>query len=244
MKTAIFITDIHYPYHDQTTIDICNKVCKELKPDFLIFGGDNWDANGVSKFTAKDTEEGLIDTYNEMIGFKEKIFSLLSQHAKETRLLLGNHDGQRLKDYLQRMKDKGNNNVFNYWNKQFDYKKVFGCKIYEYNEICKIGKLNFIHGERHNKYHANSHFEILMGNVMYGHMHSTQIFTKIIKGNEPFQSISIPCASELNPTYQKNRANAWLHGFGVVYFLDSGEFFYHIVQIIKGKTVFNGKEYK
>lgn len=247
IKKAVFITDIHYPYQHNKTIDIAKKVCKDIKPDYLIFGGDNWDAEGISKFTAKDGQAGIISTYDEMIGFKEKVFTPLIKSCNndklDVRLLLGNHDGQRLTDYLEKAQQKGLDDVYNYWNKQFNYKKIFNCQITDYNETCKIGNLNFIHGERHNKYHANSHFLILMANVIYGHLHTTQIYTHVNKGREPFQAIAIPGACEMNPNYMKNRASAWINGFAVVYFVDKC-FWYDIIQIINGKTIFNGKLYE
>lgn len=242
MKTVIFLTDIHYPYHHKRTLDICYKYCKDVKPDVIIYGGDNWDANGISKFTAKDTDAGLIDTYQEMIGFKTEIFDKFSKVCKESVLLLGNHDGQRLTDYLNRHLERGNNSVYNFWNQKFNFKDVFDCEVIPYNEIYTIEPLTFLHGERHNKYHTNGHLDILMRNVMYGHLHTEQVFTKVTKGNEPFQAISVPCASELNPEYMKGRASAWLNGFGVIRF-HKGMYFPQVVKVIKGTTIIDGKVY-
>jgi predicted phosphodiesterase len=236
----LFITDIHYPYQDKKTIEIALKVQKDLKINNVIFGGDNWDADGISKFTAKDSDEGLITTYNEMTKFKERIFD---KFTGKKYLMLGNHDGQRLKDYLRRHLERGNNELYNYWNEKFNFKKVFNCEVFDYNDILKIGSLHFIHGERHNKYHANSHFEIIMGNVMYGHLHTTQIYTRTTKINEPYQAISVPGACQLNPDYMKNRASSWINGFAVINF-HKDCFWYDICQIINGMTIINGKIYK
>lgn len=242
VKTAIFLTDIHYPHHNKKTIEICLKLAKELKPDYMIYGGDNWDADGISKFTAKDTDEGLVETYEQMNGFKEEIFDKFSQYSKKNILLLGNHDGQRLIDYLNRHLDRSNTRIYNFWNNQFNYKRVFNCDIVPYNDVYKIGNLSFIHGERHNKYHANSHLDILMRNVMYGHLHTTQVHTKVTKGNEPYQAISVPSACELNPDYMKGRASAWINGFAIINFTRN-TFHYQIIQIINNETIINGKIY-
>jgi len=242
IQKAIFLTDIHYPFHNQKTLDICYNIAKDIKPDVIIYGGDNWNADGISKFTAKDTDEGLVETFNEMIEFKEKIFDRFKKIIPKAVLLLGNHDGQRLTDYLNKHLDRRNTNIYNYWNNQFNYKRVFGCDIVPYNDVYKIGSLSFMHGERHNKYHANAHLDILMRNVMYGHLHTTQIHTKVTKGNEPFQAIAVPSACDLNPDYMKGRASAWINGFAVINWI-SGTFYYDVIQIINGKTIYAQKLY-
>jgi predicted phosphodiesterase len=245
VKIALAIGDTHFPQHSIKTLDIANKIGRDLKPDYLIFGGDNWDADGISKFTVKAPEDGLIETYNQMLDFKKVIFDRLvkSCGGPEVRLLLGNHDGQRLTDFLRKAQEKGHNNIYNYWSRQFDYKKIFNCKIIPYNDYTKLGKLHITHGEKHNKYHAASHLDLYMGSVLHFHLHTKQIFTRISKGNEPHQGISAPCACELNPDYMKNRASTWINGFVVIYFTEKS-FFYNIVQVINGETVFNGKVYK
>ena len=248
MKTAIALGDIHYPFHNQTTINIIKKVAKDLKPDYLIFGGDNWNADGISKFSSKAPDEGLIETFNEMNEFHEKIFKMIQKSCHNdnliTHLILGNHDGQRLTDFLNKAKEKGHNNIYNYWNNQFNYEKIFNCKITQYNDYIKIGKMNITHGEKHNKYHASSHLDIYMSSILHFHLHTNQIYTRISKGNDAHQGISAPCCCDTNPDYLKNKANTWINGFVIIYFLPNGNFFYEIKQIIDKQTIVNGKIYK
>jgi len=247
IQKGLLIADTHYPFYDKPTFSIAKQISNDIKPDKLIFLGDNWDAYGTSKYTQQNAEDGLIETYNEMLKFKEEIFIPLQESTKnkklETILLLGNHDGQRLVHYFRRLQEVGNLNLYNYWKNKFNFKKIFECKVIEYNDSLKIGKCNIIHGEKHNKFHTASHLDLYMGSVQTGHLHTTQIYTRISKGNIPYQGISIPAMGDINPEYMNKMANKWINGLCVDYFMPDGTFFYDIVQVIKKKTIFQGKLY-
>ena len=249
MSKALFLTDIHYPNHNPVVERIVKQFLKDYHFDHLVLGGDCFDANGISKFTAKGFEDGVFDTVLELEGFKKDYFQPLIKSSKNKKIdikwTLGNHDGQRFTDFFRRLQEKARPEMYKLIKNQLDVKSRFPeVKFKDYNECHKIGKLYFTHGEYHNEAHAKKHATTYMKNIMYGHLHTYQIHTAKSKATgRPHTAYSMPCACKMNLDYLKNGASSWLNGFAVIDFLPNGNFFVSPIIIINNKTVYNGKTY-
>lgn len=245
MKIVASIWDIHYPTHHQPTIEIFKQVIKDIKPTHIVWGGDEVNCDGISKYTAKTVANGIEDAKMELEGFKKEIFDPISKTKAKMYHLGGNHDDQRIRDLLRKLDEKGEYGLKKYAQDVLDLNKYFpGCEMHQYNDFAKIGKVHFTHGEFHNDAHAKKHALTWGVNLIYGHLHSTQLYTHIAKTNEPHQAISMPCACQLNPDYMKNKSSKWLNGFGITYIDDKGNFWHYPVHVINNKAIFNGKTYK
>jgi len=106
-----------------------------------------------------------------------------------------------------------------------------------------IGKLRLIHGEYTGQYHAAKTSNSYSKNVVYGHTHDIQSFTKITNDGDIHQAQSIGCLCQLSPGYMKGRPNKWVNGFGVLYTRDDGTFNVYTVIISNNKFTFNDKTY-
>ncbi len=120
-----------------------------------------------------------------------------------------------------------------------------GYKIYEkLNHIERIGKLNITHGMYHSMHYVKTHIDKLKTNVLFGHLHSPrQRFESSPAREIAIAGYALGCLCDLAPDFMKNRANAWVHGFAVIYFYDNGYFDVDIKRIVKGRFIYNGKIY-
>lgn len=247
MKSALILPDIHYPHHDKKCIDIITQVAQSLKPDYLVYLGDGINADGISKYTHKKMEKGIIEASKEIEGFVSEIHTQLSPHIKEQIFYTGgNHCFQRIEDLLNKLEEKDEEpEVIKFYEDLLSFKKRMPeVKFCKWNEAIKIGKLYFTHGTYHNDAHAKKHALAFGASVVYGHLHSVTAYTATSRSSgQSNRATSLGCLCNLNPTYLKNRPTGWSQGFGVVYFHDNGDFNLYPVDIIKGKCIFNGVLY-
>lgn len=238
-EDALVIPDLHVPYHHEPTVNIIFQVAEDLDPEHIVFIGDCFDAEHLGSWTKDTVEEGLYKTLDEIDEFREEILQPLRGICPDSEYYWcgGNHDMQRIKDAIEDLEKR---------KRVIDLEKEFpDIKLTEYNQYVKIGKMHYTHGTYHNKYHARKHVDQYQVNVMYGHTHTTQTFTKHTKTDrQPIKATSIGAACDLNPSYMKNKPNAWVHAFGVVHYRKDGTFTAHVPEIINNETIFNGKVYK
>jgi len=250
MKKILSIGDIHYPDQHTPTLSIFKQVVKDTKPDIIVFGGDEINADGISRFTAKTGMNGIHDTEKELKGFRKDIYNPIYKLAKKANRKVefvnvgGNHFNQRKLDLLEKLEQKQEYGIAEYVRTRLD-KSIYmpDCVMLEYNDFFKFGKLCYTHGENVCDNHAKKTVLTWGANVIYFHTHTAQLYTNCSKVNEPHQAISNPCACNRNPDYMKKRSNKWVNGFGVTYFDEDGNFWHYIINIIDNKTIFNNKVY-
>lgn len=245
-KTIMSIFDIHGKSRHKPTIRIFRKIAKELNPDIIVFGGDNEDFDGISRFTAKNINKGMKEAIEERKWFTKNIYEPIIKDAgnPEVYICLGNHDGQRVEDVISKMRERDDNFRADSFEEKIDPKKFFkNAKICSYNQYHKIGKILFTHGTYHGLNHAKKHADVFGTNVCYGHIHTHSVFTRTNLGIS-HESVSMPCACDLNPSYMKQKQTSWVNGFGIHYILPNGNFQTYVVKVINNKTIWNGKIYK
>ena len=245
VRNALVVADHHGYNYAPKVLSIQCKIARIIKPDYLVFLGDQIDATGISKFTAKEFSEGALDTVNEIEFFRNKIFNPLVEASPRAKIIWtrGNHDGKRFVDFLLKLKEKGFLEQFNHYNNLLNIKKQFPeVDVYDYNQCARIGRLYFTHGEYHNMHHTHKHAIVYGKNVMYGHLHTHDEKTVISKAtNKIHAGISIPCSCKLDMEYIKNRSHSWVQGCAVVQFTPSGDYFHHVIKIINNRTIFRGR---
>lgn len=238
LETAIVIPDLHVPYHSKGVVEIAVQLIKDTKPDHIVLLGDCFDAEFLGRWTTSTVEQGIYRTLEEIEVFKREVYEPIRKAAKKAQIYWtgGNHDMQRLKDVIEEMPDRA---------KQLDLQRMFpDVKMTEYNEWVKIGKMYFTHGVYTNIHHSKKTADMWQSNVMYGHVHDVQQYTKqTLVDKQPHITIALGSACSRNPAYMKNRPNNWVHALGVVYFQKGGHFTAYTPIIVEGKTVFNGKIY-
>ena len=125
--------------------------------------------------------------------------------------------------------------------------KERGYKYHPYNrkKNLKIGKLNFTHGKYTTKYHAYKHLNYYGENIMYGHTHELQRFTKTSNGGT-ISSWSLGCLKDIeaDEDWLGGKLTNWNHAFAIIDWFRGGNFKVEVIEIIKGKTTLWGEVIK
>jgi len=244
-KTGIAVFDLHYPLHLRNLWNNILKVCKDIKPDYFVFGGDQLNMSSVSHWAEsrgqKMTLEGkrLIKDY---CGFNEEIMQPLMEVLPEYCIKIfmkGNHE-----EWVSQAIDKNPQGQF-YWEIENNV-ELTGWKVIPYGQYWKVGKLHFIHGAFTNEFHAKKTVTVYEKDICYGHCHTIQIYAKTTPlEHDTRLGISCPCACKMNPEYMKNRPNAWVNGILLFETLPNGAFCHDIrMSNDKGQLVVRGKRYE
>ena len=253
MKTETWIAayDLHYPKVNWRTFHAMMSFIKQNGCSGFLFGGDQFDnecishhtqgkplyrRKGAYAFDEKGFENGILTPLETVLGSKpEKIW------------LVGNHD-----DWEYQLVER---------EPQFDgvIDRVASLKLIErgwkvvtIGRSFRHGKLTFIHGDQLTgmgnqapMYHAKKAVEAFCQNVLYGHTHSPQSFTKILPVNQTqkWMAYCAPILGNTNPGYLRNRPTSWLNGFVIVEFHKAGNFNCYPVVVSDGRFSYGGKVY-
>jgi predicted MPP superfamily phosphohydrolase len=243
-KIGIAVYDLHYPEHFKYLWENIFTLTTELKPDYFILGGDNMDMQSLSHWIHDKGESRKLEgkrVKKDYDDFNRDIIDPLNAILKPTcekHFLEGNHE-EWAEQYIDRNpQSEGFYEVRNNLN-------IKDWKHYRYGEICKIGKMYFIHGTYTNDAHAKKHVNTYEHNIFYGHMHDHQIYTKVTPiDNDTHMGMSIPCCCTTNPDYAKHKPNRWVNGF-LIFYVYENEFFQPFPIIsVDGKFLFNNVLYK
>lgn len=242
--------DLHYPMVHQPTVDAMLDFVRKNPVAGFVWGGDQFDNSCISHHNRGKGLYKLPGQYAaETRGFDtllKQIEGLLPKTANRV-WIEGNHDNwefelvethPELQGTIERplllgLKDRG-------W------------KVIPMGKTFKYGELTFVHGEtltgvgnQASAMHAKKAIEIYCTNILYGHMHAPQSFTKVLPSDtrRKWMSWCSPIAGDVNPKYLENRPTAWLNGFTIIEFHDKGLFNVYPVVVIDGKFSYGGKIY-
>jgi len=239
MKTGICVFDLHYPNHDKILFDNILKVAKDIKSDIFLFGGDNMDMLPVNPHIAKKNGIRPIEfkrLKGEYDSFQTEILNRINVENKIW--LYGNHE-----DWIEQGIDTDPQRLEGMIEVEHNLDLSEWVKI-PVNKYYKIGKLYFTHGQYTNDAVAKKTVTAYEKSVIFGHSHGFQVYTKNSPvDQEPHAAYQCPCACLKNPDYQRNRPSNWVNGFGVFYIANNGYFNFYPAISIKGKFIFNGKQY-
>ena len=244
METALIIPDIHAPFEHKPTIKIAMKLGAYLKPNYLVYLGDCFNANGISRFRDKrqTEEDGVYETAKEIVYFNKKIYQPLQEKCKrgKTKPLVywcgGNHDEVRTRESIANTPERSY---------ILDIRSIFSdAMICAYGDYHKIGKLIFTHGDYCNEFHAKKHLTTYLSSVVYGHTHAIQSYSLTGKADRnPHKALSMGCACEKTVPYIKTKNSSWQHALGVCYFDAKGNYNLYVVEIINNSCMFNGRTF-
>jgi len=251
IETWVVVHDLHYPmYHKPTWNAITDFISKNPVAGF-IFAGDIFDNLEISHHTKGKPifrETGSYERNTRT--FDANILKPLEkQLADATKVyIIGNHE--RFEQDLIEAHPEMKGSV--------EHEKLLsledrGWKIVPLGHAYKIGKLAVIHGEvltgignQCGTFPSKKAVEVYAGNVLAGHTHSPQSFTRIspVDSADTWMGWIAPVACETNPAYLRNRPKAWLNGTTIVEVRLDGNFnCYPVILDKKGLFSYGGKIY-
>lgn len=248
----IFAPDIHYPLTNWPTFNAILDFISKNKVDGFIFGGDQFDNQEISHHTKKQLrlrfEAKTLDINTK--GFDKKILSPIEAKLPddcEKVWIEGNHDfwlTQYIDEHPELEGSLERPNTLHLSER--------GFRVFECGTIFRKGKINFIHGEtlsgignQVSGLPARKALEAYCGNVVFGHFHSLQVFTKVMPHDQSqkWMAVCSPCIGETNAHYMRNRPHSFVNGFVIVEIQANGNFNIFPVVVTKGQFVYGGKVY-
>jgi len=241
VKRGVVLFDIHYPVHNKECMSIVKKFLKDFQPNYLIYGGDALDLSCISDFNkAKPKLIEKARLKKEYRGFQKEILTPIDKivtNKCKKYYLIGNHEWR-----VDRLVE-GNPQMEGLVELE-EHLNLTDYTIIPFNGILNIGEMAFIHGITCNKYHSEKNVSTYNTNVFSGHLHTSQVYTKVSPLNSlPKSGVSVGCLCDMNPHYMQNKPNAWVHQFLYFYIFDDGSFTYYTPTIINGRVMINNKLY-
>ena len=243
--TGVALFDIHYPYQDKNALNAVCQFISDVKPEILVYGGDQLDQTPVSHWLVnnlRDREGKRLKT--DYDNFNSDILSRMEKLSnwKEKVWIIGNHEYWIEKYIDEHPELEGLIEPEGY----FDLKKR-GYKIIPFNSCYRIGRMSIIRGLYINQFHAKKTLDTWGESscVYYGHKHDFQVYSAIFRGGDglPRLASSCGCLCNLNPDFKKGTPNNWCHGFLYFQVRRDGTFTSIVIPIINGRFSFNKKTY-
>lgn len=251
VNTAIAVYDTHYPLYSKGTYNAIFDYLSNNPVDTFIFGGDQFHFDCISHHTADLPLYRTRKAYkNDIEGFDRDILKpiekLLPKGCKKV-WIIGNHERFEWDTIEKHPELEG----------LLDHVGLLqlekrGWEVIPLGHMYKLGKLKVIHGEtlsgignQAGTFPARKAVELYASNVLAGHTHAPQTFTKIspVEHSNKWMGTIAPTAGNVNPSYLRNRATAWLNGFVLVDYIDNGHFNVYTIIVTNGQAAFGGKLY-
>jgi len=236
VRDVIWMSDIHFPNHDEEALTIACEYAEKVKPQAIIIGGDLMDNTPFTRFrkppSAKDAR-GMFDmTYNWLKTLRE-------MHPKAIIWWIeGNHD-RWYKDWLIDHCEQ----VFDdpYYQLEARLKlDELKIKYIPEKDVVMCGKLPMLHGHTIIKgvfapvNSARGGWLKIKHTVMFGHTHQVSRHAeKDLKGKS-FVLWSAGCLCTLHPDYDPHNTRH-SHGLAHVIKEKDGKFMVHNYEIIEGE---------
>lgn len=241
-ERAVFIPDVHVPYHDGEAVGCALEFIKDFKPQHVFIIGDFIDMYQVSRFN-KDPRRRLTlqDDLFEAQMLLERI-AKITPNAKRY-YIQGNHEA-RLRNFL--------------WSTAAE---LSGLKALEVPALLDLDRLGFKyvsagwmewhgilvkHGNlvsQKSGYTAHREMERNGMSGVSGHTHRASKVALRMQGGF-YTWVELGCLCKLNPEYLEGMLANWVHGIGFAYIKSSGQLFELDVKlIVNGKMLFGPKQF-
>lgn len=250
LKTWVWVHDLHFPEYSRPTWEAIMEFINDIKPAGFGFGGDQFDNQEIGHHTkgkpfyrerasykrnTTNFTHDILEPLERSLGDAERVW-ILGNHCDWERQLI--EEQPELEGIIERT--------------ELLHLEDRGWKVVPLGHAYKLGELRVIHGEiltgignQAGAYPARKALEIYGGNVLAGHTHAPQSFSKMspVEVKKKYMAWIAPIAGSVNPSYLRNRPTAWMQGFTVVELRDKGMFNLYPVIIIDGKFSYGGKLY-
>jgi len=232
---CLVLSDIHIPFHDETSLVLALKQGKRDKCDVILLNGDLMDCYKLSRWEVDPRKFPFHREVSDTIAFLET----LRENFPKARIIwkLGNHE-ERFMNVM-----KKDHAVF-LDVPDFDLGKLvhadkLGIEIVDDMRPVKLGKLSVLHGHEYrfsiqNPVNpARGLFMRAKVNVLCSHFHQTSQHSESDLDGKVVSAFSIGALCDLHPRYCP--LNKWNSGFARVDLDNEGRFEVSNYRIVDGR---------
>ena len=243
MKKIFIMADSHLCAREEPhpSYVLAKKIAADIEPDMIVHLGDFLDLPYFASFNKEKIAILADGNWEEDVLLMQRELKELQSYTTSLHIIEGNHDNrteqvglkvpafQRSCDYETR---------FQFREHGIGYHRML-------DRIFKVGKLSFIHGWYYNKFHARKTLDEYAGNIIYGHVHANQTFSRVLvaKNYEEIQAWAIGCLCAKDPDYVKGRPTGHQNAVAVAYMREDGNFNMYPINIVRDRCIFEGTEY-
>lgn len=212
-KLTAAVPDIHLGHHDQDALDWCFRRLNKERPGHIVFLGDIFDFDSVSRFLKKPQFGHMFNQEVELgCKFIERVKALVYRLDCKVTIQAGNHEA-RLSKYLWRnapeLSEVPNFTIPRLMNIPKDWQYI------QYNTGgIRIGEVIYFHGRKFNSNVCVSNIRKFCCSVVQGHSHRSSAHYLRRPDGKLIGAIEAGCLCSLNPTYASHVD--WSHAMGWV----------------------------
>lgn len=251
VRRYIVAHDLHFPLVSWPTWNAMLALIKDIKPDGFIFGGDQFDNAEISHHNSnKPLYKERRSYLKNQEDFDEKILNPLEKAlgSCDKRWIVGNHDRFEW-DFVESHPEL--EGVVDRVSALAIERR--GWEVIPLGHATKLGPLDVIHGEvltgignQAGAFPSKKAVELYGGNVLAGHTHAPQSYSKVSPVNQKKKSMGwiAPILGQTNAAYLRNRPTAWTNGLTVVELFDNNKKFnLYTLIATDGEIAYGGKVY-
>ena len=240
IKRVLILPDVHLTGEGYSpSYSLAKTFVKDIRPDEIILLGDFLDCTSLSHWIENKTLLLENKRYLLEIGNANEELDYLQKYSKKVTYLEGNHENW-VQQYIEkhpmlegmleiplRLELKERN-----------------IEWFPLNELYRVGKMYFLHGDTTVKYHASKMLQDYGCCLCYGHTHTAQTAQMNMKMQEPIMAYGLGCLCSHEPHYMKGKHARWIDQVGIMEYDENGNFNLTPINITAGQFIWEGKEYK
>lgn len=243
-ERALFLSDIHAPFHDNIAVDVAVQFARFWKPHYLFLMGDILDCYSVSRFskdprrkldlqTEADEAREILTTIRRAVGDACKVYYIEGNHEYRVTKFLWSKAPELA--HLRSLNIEGLLGL-----ETLNIKYVPQGKMEYHGFIVKHGHIV----RKWSGYSARAELEAAGKSGASGHTHRlSQIYRTDTTG--VYTWVETGCLCDTSPEYGEGKTMDWQHGFAYGMFRKNDDHFVvHTLPIVKGSVIFGEREIK
>lgn len=249
--SRMVIPDTHGCYMDEPAVSAMLADMEAIRPKQVVLLGDHLDCAGfLSQHLPTTYVTETIYTFEDDVAACNTLLDSIQKIVPKAEIhyLEGNHE-RRLERFVTNHALKNPSDA-NYLQRMFSVNSVLSLEkrgIHWYRQgvfyaglaipaTLKLDDCYFTHGSSTAMHAAKRMLDDFGGNVVYGHTHRADSFTKRTVRDGVIAAWNPGCLMVLNPPYVHTQITGWSHGYGLQFVREKYGFLHINVPISEGRS--------